>query len=448
MFKKILVANRGEIAIRIIRAAKELGIKTVAVYSSVDRDALHVKVADQSICIGPGPTKDSYLNKSAIIMAALMTNADALHPGYGFLSEDYLFAKEVRECGISYIGPSTKDIETMGNKVEARQLVERLKIPTVPGRSVLLNSQADLLKEAKRLGFPVMLKAALGGGGKGIRLISSETELITNFNVIQKESTASFGRSGVYIEKYLDHARHIEVQVLGESNGKMHILGERGCSLQLKHQKVIEEAPATVLNEMDKNTLFKLALTLVKSIHYLSLGTLEFLFQDGNFYFLEMNTRVQVEHPVTEFASNLDLIELQIRVATNEKLNLPEYVKETNGNSIECRLTAQDPFNKFQPSIGKISSLVLPSGGKDVRIDEGITDGTIVSPYYDSLLAKIIVKGSNRDEAIKKMQGVLTEIHIEGIKTNLPFLKEMICDKRFVKNSYSTVYLDNKVAKV
>ncbi|WP_369016097.1 acetyl-CoA carboxylase biotin carboxylase subunit [Armatimonas sp.] len=442
MFSKILIANRGEIAVRIIRACQELGIKTVQIHSDADRDSLPVRLADETVCVGPGPSKDSYLNIPHIISAALNTGAQAIHPGYGFLSEVASFAEICEQCGIKFIGPPITAIEKMGDKATARATARDAGVPTVPGSEGILETDTDALKLATQIGYPVMMKATAGGGGRGIRIVEDEDDMQRQFKVAQVEAEAAFGNGGLYLEKYIREMRHIEVQVLFDEYGHGIHLGERECSVQtVRHQKVVEEAPSPTLTREQRMAIGAAAVKAGKAAGYANAGTVEFIYTpDGSFYFMEMNTRIQVEHPVTEFVTGVDLIQWQIRIAAGEPLSLQQEDIEWKGHSIECRVTAQDPAKNFQPSAGKMGEVLLP-GGLGVRVDTQIYSGYSVPPYYDSNLAKVIVWGVDRDEAIRRMERCLSETRIEGLPTNISFLKQILADSRYRSNDVSTKFL-------
>ncbi len=443
MFKKILIANRGEIALRVIRACKELGIKSVTVHSEGDKLSLHRKFADEDICIGGPSATDSYLNIPRIISAALITGADAIHPGYGFLAENPSFAEICEKHNIKFIGPTKNQMLAMGDKATARQTAISLGIPVTPGSDSVITDFKTLKKIASEIGYPVILKATAGGGGKGMRIVYKESELEDAFNIAQNEAKLAFGNPGIYVEKYIEKPRHIEIQILADNYGNVIHLGERECSIQRKHQKLIEESPSVAIDDKIRNEMGEVAKKLAKAINYVGVGTIEFLLdKDKNFYFMEMNTRIQVEHPVTEERTHLDLIKEQILVAAGEKLKYKQKDVSFIGHSIECRINAEDPYNDFIPNPGKITSLHFP-GGLGVRVDSHIYAGYEIPPYYDSLLAKIIVWGANREIAIKRMQRTLDEIFIEGIHTTIPFHKQVFKDERFIKGDIDTHFLDN-----
>ena len=444
MFQKVLIANRGEIALRVIRACKELGIATVAVFSEADRECLHVRFADDDVCIGRPPSRDSYLNIPRIIAAAEITGADAIHPGYGFLAENAEFAEIVRTSGIAFIGPTPDQIRKMGDKAAARKLAQELKVPTVPGSPGPVESLDDALPIAEQIGFPVIIKAAAGGGGKGMR-VATDTEAFTQaFNLARQEALAAFGSDQVYIEKYLARPRHIEIQIMGDLHGQVMHLCERDCSIQRRHQKLVEEAPSPALTQELRDAIGGAAVRLAESIQYAGAGTIEFLLdQDGSFYFMEMNTRIQVEHPVTEMCTNFDLVKEQIRVAAGEPLSLVLHGNRLRGHAIECRVNAEDPARNFQPSPGLITAF-HPPGGPGVRVDTHIYHGYTVPPYYDSLLAKVIVHGNDRDEAIARMRQALDSFIIEGVTTTIPFLGRVMRHPDFVAGNVDTKFLERE----
>lgn len=440
LFKKILVANRGEIAVRIIRACKELGIKTVAIFSDIERDALHVKLADEAICIGPANSRHSYLNIPAILSAAEITDAEAIHPGYGFLSENPQFAEACATSGITFIGPTPENIRIGGDKAKARQFLKRKGIPVIPGSDGPVMSEDVVTKIVQKIGFPVIIKASAGGGGRGMRIINSIDELSNAFHTAQRESLAAFGNSEIYVEKYLPSIRHVEVQIISDGKNIVH-LGERDCSIQRRHQKLIEEAPSPIGTAKFRKKIGELAIKIAKAIKYFNVGTIEFIVdQDQNIYFMEINTRVQVEHPVTEEVTGIDIIKEQIKIAAGFPLSIKQNQIRFSGHSIECRINAEDPDN-FVPSPGKITFLSLP-GGPGVRVDTAAYTNWIVPSNYDSMIAKLIVYAKNRDEAIMKMKRALDEFIIEGIKTNIPFHKRVLNHPDFIKGNFGTDFLD------
>ncbi len=441
MFKKILIANRGEIAVRVIRACKELGVKTVAVYSDADRDSLHVKYADEAFCIGPAPAKDSYLNDANIISTAELLGVDAIHPGYGFFSEDAHFAQICAQCGIVFIGPPPHLLQNMSDKVQAKVLAKKAGLPILPGSLEPVRSLQEAQKIAKELGYPVLLKAAGGGGGKGMRLVTDKTGFKKSFHEAQVEAKASFGNDEIYVEKYLTRARHIEIQILADRHKNIVTLGERECSLQRKNQKLCEETPSPFVDEEMRKKLSDAALSFVKSIGYENVGTVEFLVDERkNFYFIEMNTRIQVEHTVTERALNVDLVKEQIRVAAGDKTTLRQANMRFRGHALEMRVNAEDP-ETFAPSPGTIARVQFP-GGPGVRVDTHIFAGCVISSYYDSLLAKVITRGQTRDEAITRMKRALNEFEIEGLKTTIPFSLKVLSYPDFVKGNLHTRLVD------
>lgn len=424
MFRKILIANRGEIAVRVIRTCRQMGIKTVAIYSEADKELLHVKLADESFCVGPAPSVKSYLNIPNIISAALVSEADAIHPGYGFLSENVHFAEVCESHGIQLIGPASKTMGLLGDKSAARELAKKLNVPVIPG-STPISSVKEGLNEADKIGFPVMIKATAGGGGKGMRLVFTPAEMEKNFSLAQSEADSAFGDSRVYLEKYLVEPRHIEVQILGDSMGKIIALPERECSLQRKHQKVMEESPSVAVTETDRKSIKEWAIRIGREVHYVGAGTIEFLRnQDGKFYFIEANARIQVEHPVTEMITELDLVQEQIHASQGEPLSIPQENIEPRGHAIECRINAEDS-DSFAPSVGTVEKLHWP-GGLGIRVDSHIRQGEKITPFYDNLLGKIIARGKNREQAFARMQVAIHECQIEGIKTNLSLHRRLL----------------------
>ncbi len=444
MFHKILIANRGEIALRIIRACKELGIKTVAVHSDVDREGLHVKMADESICIGPAPSIASYLNMKAIISAAEVTDADAIHPGYGFLSENAEFAEICANCGITFIGPSPESMRLMGDKISARQTVIKAGVPILPGTTEGVKSAEEAKKIAAKIGYPVIIKATAGGGGRGMKVVHSPASLANAFAAARSEAQAGFGNPEVYIEKFCERPRHVEIQILGDKHGNVIHLGERDCSIQRRHQKLLEEAPCPVLTPATRKKMGECAVAAAKAVNYYSAGTMEFLLdQSGDFYFMEMNTRVQVEHPVTEMITGIDIVKEQIRVAAGQKLRYKQSEVKFHGHSIECRINAEDPV-KFTPSPGKIDGYHTP-GGLGVRVDSAVYDQYRVLPHYDSMIAKLIVHADTREEAIRRMARALDEYIIEGIKTTIPLHKRIMNNKEFIEGAVDTGFMERLV---
>jgi acetyl-CoA carboxylase biotin carboxylase subunit len=444
MFEKVLIANRGEIALRIHRACREMGIRTVAVHSTIDADAMHVRLADESVCIGPAPSRDSYLNMAAIISAATITGADAIHPGIGFLSENAAFAQMVEEHGITFIGPSPEHLSLMGDKVRAKEAAIRFGIPVVPGSDGEISGEADAKRVAQETGYPVLIKAAAGGGGKGMKVANSEAELMQAYSMARAEAKAAFGNDAVYMEKYLSHPRHIEIQILGDNHGNVVHLGERDCSLQRRHQKVLEEAPSPALNAGQRARIGEIAVNAMKTMGYRSVGTIEFLFQDGEFYFIEMNTRLQVEHPVTEMITGIDLVREQIRVAAGAPLSMQQSDIAINGHAIECRINAEDP-ETFMPSPGRVTDFHA-AGGLGVRVDSALYSGYRVPPTYDSLIAKLVVHGRSRNECLMRLRRALEEMVIGGIKTNIPLQSRIIAAPDFINGAYDIRWLEKFVA--
>ena len=442
MINKILIANRGEIALRIIRACKEMGIKTVAVYSEADELSLHTRFADEAVCIGPSLSSKSYLNIPSIISAAELTNSDAIHPGYGFLSENSEFANICIENNITFIGPDSKTIDLMGDKSQARKTVEALGLSIIPGSKDIIQNIEECKEVASNIGYPVMIKASSGGGGKGMRIVKKEDELESSLSSAQAEAKASFNDNRVYLEKFIEEPRHIEIQIISDSHGNTISLGERECSIQRRNQKIIEEAPSVAVNEELRSKMSDSAIKIAKSVNYLGVGTIEFLLDKyNNFYFMEMNTRVQVEHPVTELISGIDIIKTQIRCHDNFMLPNWMHKLKPRGHSIECRINAEDPYKDFMPSPGKILSLHLPSG-MGVRTDTHIYVDYEIPPFYDSMICKLIVHASNRKEAIKKMRSALDEFVIEGVKTIIPYQKFILDNERFIEGNFSTNFLN------
>ncbi|HEM6117604.1 TPA: acetyl-CoA carboxylase biotin carboxylase subunit [Streptococcus suis] len=443
MFEKILIANRGEIAVRIIRAARELGIATVAVYSEADKEALHTMLADEAICIGPARSTDSYLNMQAVISAAVVTGAQAIHPGFGFLSENSKFATLCEEVGIKFIGPSGTVMDTMGDKINARAEMIKAQVPVIPGSDGEVLTSQEALEIAEKIGYPVMLKASAGGGGKGIRKVEKAEDLVSAFESASSEAKAAFGNGAMYMERVVYPARHIEVQILADQYGHVIHLGERDCSLQRNNQKVLEEAPSIAIGQTMRDRIGQAAVRAAQSVGYENAGTIEFLLDEakGEFYFMEMNTRVQVEHPVTEFVTGVDIVKEQIKIAAGQELSVRQEDVRITGHAIECRINAENPAFNFSPSPGKISNLYLPSGGVGLRVDSAVYPGYTIPPYYDSMIAKVIVHGENRFEALMKMQRALYELEIDGVVTNTDFQLDLISDKRVVAGDYDTAYL-------
>jgi len=441
MFKKILIANRGEIALRIIRTCKEMGIKTVAVYSTADRESLHVRFADEAVCIGPPASKDSYLNISKVMAAVEITNADAVHPGYGFLAENADFAEVCSEYGIKFIGPTPSMIRKMGDKITAKETMVKADVPVIPGSGGLLKDVEEGMKLAEEMGYPVILKATAGGGGKGMRVIWKPDDFENNWNLARNEAQASFANPGIYIEKFIEEPRHIEFQIIGDQYGTVAHLSERDCSIQRRHQKLVEECPSPFMTPELREEMGEAAIKAAKSINYEGVGTVEFLVdKHRNFYFMEMNTRIQVEHPVTEEVIDHDLIKEQIKVAAGEKVSGENYLPTMH--AIECRINAEDPFNNFRPSPGKITSF-HSSKGHGVRVDTHVYAGYSIPPYYDSMIAKLICKAQTREECIKKMQRALDEFIIEGVKTTVPFHQRLMKDESFKAGNFHTGFLEN-----
>ena len=441
MLTKLLIANRGEIALRILRACKELDIPTVAVYSEADRDLMHVKMADESICIGPANSNESYMNIPAIISAMELSGADGVHPGYGFLAENADFAEQVEKSGFQFAGPSSEIIQTMGNKISAKKLAKKIGLPIVPGSEGPIGSNPK--EEAKAIGYPIIIKSASGGGGRGMRIVNSESDLEESINLTQTEAERAFGDPTLYIEKFFTAPKHIEVQVLADRFGNVLHLGERDCSLQRRHQKVIEEAPALGISDETKENIFNKCIEACKEINYESAGTFEFLYDNEKFYFIEMNTRIQVEHPVTESITGLDLVKLQLRIARGEELKIKQKDIEINGHAIECRINAEHP-ETFVPSPGKVLDYHAP-GGIGVRIDSHLYNGYIVPPHYDSLIAKLIVRANDREDARVRLIRALEEMVVSGIDTNLEMHIELLSDKNFISGDFDINYLETKL---
>ena len=443
MFRKILIANRGEIAVRIIRAARELGIETVAVYSTADKEALHTLLADEAVCIGPAKSTESYLNMSAVLSAAVLTGAEAIHPGFGFLSENSKFATMCEEVGIKFIGPSAKVMDMMGDKINARKQMIKAGVPVIPGSDGEVYTAEEALEIAERIGYPVMLKASAGGGGKGIRKVEKPEDLVAAFESASSEAQAAFGNGAMYMERVIYPARHIEVQILADQHGHVIHLGERDCSLQRNNQKVLEESPSIAIGKTLRNRIGSAAVRAAESVGYENAGTIEFLYDEGKgeFYFMEMNTRVQVEHPVTEFVTGVDIVKEQIKIAAGQELSVTQEDIVIKGHAIECRINAENPEKGFRPSPGTITDLHLP-GGKGIRVDSAIYSGCSISPYYDSMVAKLIVWAKNRDEAIQKMQSALGEVIIEGIDTNVDYLYELLNNPVYQSGEFNVNFID------
>jgi acetyl-CoA carboxylase, biotin carboxylase subunit len=446
MFEKILIANRGEIALRIQRACRDLGIKTVVVHSEADSEAKYVKLADESVCIGPAASSASYLNIPAIISAAEVTDAEAIHPGYGFLSENPDFAERVDKSGFTFIGPDADTIRLMGDKVNAKQAMEKAGVPCVPGSDGSLpDAPEEALRIARKIGYPVIVKASGGGGGRGMRVVHTEAALKSAISVTRAEAQAAFGNPTVYLERYLENPRHIEVQVLADRHKNVIHLGERDCSMQRRHQKIMEESPACDLTPKQRARIGERCVEACRKIRYVSAGTFEFLYEEGEFYFIEMNTRIQVEHPVTEMVTGIDIVQEQIRVAAGERLSVRQKDVEIRGHAIECRINAEDPF-RFTPSPGRITSY-HPPGGPGIRVDSHVYQGYTVPPNYDSLIGKLIAYGANRDQAIRRMRIALSEMAIEGIQTSIPLHRDLLVDNRVIRGGINIHYLEQKLAQ-
>lgn len=445
MFRKILVANRGEIALRVIRACKEMGIATVAVFSEVDKDSLHVLFADEAVCIGKSPSKESYLYIPAIMSAAEVADVDAIHPGYGFLSESAHFVEVCETCNITFVGPPPDAIRKMGDKSVARETMRKAKVPVVPGSEGVVKDEKEAVRISERIGYPVMIKASAGGGGKGMRIAHNEESFVSGFYMAKTEAQAAFGSNEVYIEKCIDQARHIEVQVLADKFGNTIHLKERECSIQRRHQKLIEETPSPAINNRLREKMCEAAIRAAKAVGYFSAGTVEFILDgQSNFYFMEMNTRIQVEHPITEMITGVDIVKQQIGIAAGEKLKISQKDITCNGHSIECRINAEDPDNSFSPSPGKVTEFVYP-GGPGVRLDTHLYKGYTVPSHYDSLIAKLVVHAEDRRSAIARMKRALKEFVIEGIKTTIPFHLSVLKHKDFQKGKYSTKFIEEKL---
>lgn len=447
MFSRIMVANRGEIALRIIRACREMGIETVAVCSKSDANATYLKLADIVVCIGPADAEGSYLNIPSIISAAEITDIEAIHPGYGFLSEVGHFAEVCESSNIVFIGPKSDALMKLGNKTEAKKIAIENKVPVVPGSQSVIKSQQEALSVAHEIGFPVIIKASLGGGGRGMRVAHNDISLINSLTIAQREAKAAFKDSSIYIEKYIEDARHIEVQIVGDNYGNIIHLGERDCTMQRRHQKLIEESPAPYITDRAREDICKAAIKMAKSVNYTNAGTVEFLLdKENNYYFIEVNTRLQVEHPVTEMVTGIDLVKLQIKIASGERLNIKQKKIRSQGVAIECRINAEDPYNDFRPQPGKITNY-HPPGGRGVRVDSHIHSGYEIPPYYDSLIAKLIVHQNTREEAIACMRRALSEYVIEGVKTTIPLQLDLITHPQFANGNINTNFVDNLMAK-
>ncbi len=441
MLKKVLIANRGEIAVRIIRACREMGIRTVAIYSEADKNALHVQLADEAICVGPAPSNKSYLNVKAILEAACLTGADSIHPGFGFLSENPNFAKICQETGIKFIGPDYKLIELLGNKSKAKETMKRAGVPVVPGSDGLIYSKKQAVNLAEQIKYPVMLKASAGGGGRGIRIAYSKEELEKEYDIVKQEAKVAFNDDSLYLEKFVENPRHVEIQILADEHGNCIHLGERDCSVQRRNQKVLEETPSGILDEKTRKKMGEVAVKAVKEIGYSNAGTIEFLVdKNKDFYFMEMNTRVQVEHPVTEMVTGVDIIKEQIKIAGGEELTYKQEEIKFDGHSMEVRINAENPDKNFMPCPGTITGLHIP-GGNGIRVDTAIYSGYTVPPTYDSMLAKLIVHGKNREESIAKMKSAVAEFVIEGITTNIDFLLKILENENFKTNHYDTSFI-------
>ena len=446
MFEKILIANRGEIALRVQRACRELGIKTVVVHSEVDTDAKYVKLADESVCIGPAASRDSYLNIPAIISAAEVTDAEAIHPGYGFLSENADFAERVEKSGFVFIGPRPDSIRLMGDKVSAKDAMKKAGVPVVTGSDgALPEDPKEVIKIARAVGYPVIIKASGGGGGRGMRVVHTEAALVNAVNTTRQEAGAAFSNPSVYLEKFLENPRHVEIQILADEHRNAIHLGERDCSMQRRHQKVVEEAPAPGITRRLIDRIGARCVDACRKIGYRGAGTFEFLYENGEFYFIEMNTRVQVEHPVTEFITGYDIVQQQIRIAFGERLSIRQRDVSPRGHAIECRINAEDPF-KFTPSPGRITSW-HPPGGPGIRVDSHVYAGCVIPPHYDSLIAKVIAYGDTREQAIARMRVALSEMVVEGIQTNIPLHRELMTDARFITGGTSIHYLEQRLAQ-
>ena len=444
MIRKVLIANRGEIAVRIIRACKELGIKTVAIYSEADKDAMHTQLADEAICVGKSKSKDSYLNVSNIISAAVITKCNAIHPGFGFLSENAEFAEICEECNIKFIGPSSRTIKIMGDKSRAREIMKNADVPIIPGSNSIVENLSDAYAEAEEIGYPVMIKAALGGGGKGIRIVHCKDDLENAYLTAKTEAKVNFGDDTIYIEKFIENPRHIEFQILGDDYGNIVHLGERDCTIQRRNQKVLEEAPSTILSEDLRREMGKAAINAAKAVNYINAGTIEFLVdKHGHFYFMEMNTRIQVEHPITEMITSIDIVKEQIKIANGERLDFSQDDIKIKGHAIECRINAENPSKGFIPSPGRIEFLNLP-GGNGIRVDTAVYTGYTIPPTYDSMIAKLIAYGSNRDEAINKMLRALEEFVIEGIENNIEFQIDILYNEKFRLGNYDTSFISKE----
>ena len=444
MLKKVLIANRGEIAVRIIRACREMGIRTVAIYSEADKEALHVSLADEAICVGPAPSNKSYLNMKAILEAACLTGADSIHPGFGFLSENSNFAKICEEMGIKFIGPNHKLIELLGNKSKAKETMKKAGVPVVPGSDGLIKNKEEAIELAEKIKYPVTLKASSGGGGRGIRVAYTKEQLEKAYDLVKQEAKVSFNDDSIYLEKFVENPRHVEIQILADEHGNCIHLGERDCSVQRRNQKVLEETPSSILDDKTRKKMGEVAVNAVKEIGYSNAGTIEFLVdKNKDFYFMEMNTRVQVEHPVTEMVTGIDIIKEQIRIASGEKLSVKQKDITFNGHSMEVRINAENPEKNFMPCPGTIIDLHIP-GGNGVRVDTAIYPGYKIPPTYDSMIAKIIVHGKDRNESIAKMKSAISELVVDGITTNTDFILKILEDQDFKDNNYDTSFIEKK----
>ncbi len=444
MIRKVLIANRGEIAVRIIRACRELGIKTVAIFSEIDKDAMHTELADEAICVGTSKSKDSYLNESNILSAAVVTGCNAIHPGFGFLSEKASFASMCEECNIKFIGPSSETISIMGNKSMAREIMKKANVPVVPGSDGLINNIEEAKIEAKKIGYPIMIKASSGGGGKGIRIVPNESELENAYFTAKTEAKNNFGDDSVYMEKFIENPRHIEFQILADSFGNVIHLGERDCTIQRRNQKVLEEAPSIILSNKLREKMGIAAVNAAKAVNYINAGTIEFLLdKHGDFYFMEMNTRIQVEHPVTEMITNVDIVKEQLNIANGKELSLSQDDIVIEGHAIECRINAENPNKGFAPCPGKINFLNIP-GGNGIRVDTAVYNGYSIPPTYDSMIAKLIAHGKTREEAIRKMLRALDEFVIDGVDNNIDFQISILNNELFRLGNYDTSFISNE----
>ena len=444
MIRKVLIANRGEIAVRIIRACRELGIKTVAIFSEIDKDAMHTELADEAICVGTSKSKDSYLNESNILSAAVVTGCNAIHPGFGFLSEKASFASMCEECNIKFIGPSSETISIMGNKSMAREIMKKANVPVIPGSDGLINNIEEAKIEAKKIGYPIMIKASSGGGGKGIRIVPNESELENAYFTAKTEAKNNFGDDSVYMEKFIENPRHIEFQILADSFGNVIHLGERDCTIQRRNQKVLEEAPSIILSNKLREKMGIAAVNAAKAVNYINAGTIEFLLdKQGDFYFMEMNTRIQVEHPVTEMITNVDIVKEQLNIANGKELSLSQDDIVIEGHAIECRINAENPNKGFAPCPGKINFLNIP-GGNGIRVDTAVYNGYSIPPTYDSMIAKLIAHGKTREEAIRKMLRALDEFVIDGVDNNIDFQISILNNELFRLGNYDTSFISNE----